>query len=151
MRRVAFILDGVDQLDDFDADLLAHWLPGQLPFGVKLVVSLRSGDPVDKLRPKLPDSAFFQVQHTPLATVARFGDAVNVNFFLSLGAQLDELTGAEARHLFDACLVQQAHSSHGDHLAAMAGQIDQPHRPLTVKVKSTEPLFQFRSRQPFMR
>lgn len=48
--------------------------------------------------------------------------------------QLEELTSSEAHNLFDACLLQHTHRSHSDHLTAMAAQINQSHRPLTVKV-----------------
>jgi hypothetical protein len=48
--------------------------------------------------------------------------------------QLEELSSSEAHNLFDACLLQHTHRSHSDHLTAMAAQINQSHRPLTVKV-----------------
>lgn len=63
LRRMTFIIDGLDQLDDFDADAVNDWLPDQLPINVKVIISMRSGDQVDRLRAKWPDSAFFQVQY----------------------------------------------------------------------------------------
>lgn len=42
-RNIVIILDGVDELEDFEscADLLCSWVPRQLPGNVKLLLTLR--------------------------------------------------------------------------------------------------------------
>lgn len=63
-RCITFILDGLDHLEDFDGDaaeLLSAWLPAQLPANIKVVLSVRSGEWLDSMRKKLPDSVFYLV------------------------------------------------------------------------------------------
>ena len=62
-RRITFIMDGIDHLDDYGdfCDLLVSWLPAQLPVNVKVLLTLRNSDQLDLLRSRLPESAFHQV------------------------------------------------------------------------------------------
>uniref|UniRef100_A0A0P5L1U9 Leucine-rich repeat and WD repeat-containing n=1 Tax=Daphnia magna TaxID=35525 RepID=A0A0P5L1U9_9CRUS len=110
-KRMTFIIDGIDHLADFESvvGLLGSWLSLQLPPTIKVLLTLRNGHQLERLRGQLPEKAFYQ---------------------------LEELTSSEAHNLFDACLLQHTHRSHSDHLTAMAAQINQSHRPLTVKILS---------------
>ena len=62
-KRITFIIDGVDHLDDFDTvlDLLSFWSSLQLPHTIKVLMTMRNGHQLERLRAQLPESAFYQV------------------------------------------------------------------------------------------
>ena len=49
-RTIVVVLDGVDQLHDFQAQLLSSWLPDQLPANVKVLLSLTDAPAVRLLQ-----------------------------------------------------------------------------------------------------
>ena len=70
-RKIFIILDGIDQLDDFEssAQLLSSWLPRRLPINMKVLLTLRDGRHLQQLRAQLEsvvsdgiDSFFHQVK-----------------------------------------------------------------------------------------
>ena len=62
-KRFTFIIDGIDHLDDFESviDLLAAWLSLQLPVNIKVLMTLRNGQHLERLNGLLPENAFYQV------------------------------------------------------------------------------------------
>lgn len=49
-RRRVVVVDGLDQLDDRDQALDLAWLPHEIPANIRLVLSTRSGRPLDEIR-----------------------------------------------------------------------------------------------------
>jgi len=126
-RNIVIILDGVDELEDFEscADLLCSWVPRQLPGNVKLLLTLR--DP-HLLQSKTSNSgALHQVRFY-------LGSRPVTHTLTAVIDQLDELSPSEARNLFNACLLQHAHSSHVDQVVSIDSKLEQCHLPVSVKV-----------------
>lgn len=64
-KRLTFIIDGIDHLKDFDdiVELLGSWLAVEFPPTMKVLLTLRNGHHLERLRSQLPESAFYQVQY----------------------------------------------------------------------------------------
>lgn len=70
-KRMTFIIDGIDHLADFESvvGLLGSWLSLQLPPTIKVLLTLRNGHQLERLRGQLPEKAFYQVMQFQITRV----------------------------------------------------------------------------------